>query len=220
MNPAILLRIAAAPAMASYCATISSYTPETCRTAKIRFRWFVAVPGRPWTKCPCGWRPDLGPHYATAEHVKLWRELKQKFATQEALDSLRYQLGHARPLGEGANSMTASKDDAIGRQLERLLAEFERLLAELDKLETEIGNLEDQLGLARSSASEPWEERLRRIRHRVESPDTPKEDIDADERARKMGQERAKEREELRELTRRKTLDEMIEGTVRGRDED
>ncbi|WP_143279073.1 hypothetical protein [Bradyrhizobium sp. C9] len=26
-----------------------------------------------WVKCPCGWRPDLGTHYAIKEHAKRWR---------------------------------------------------------------------------------------------------------------------------------------------------
>jgi hypothetical protein len=51
-----------------------------------RFRWFSIIPGPGWKKCPCGWRPDLGEHYAWSEHVAFWREMKKKYRTQGALD--------------------------------------------------------------------------------------------------------------------------------------
>jgi hypothetical protein len=37
------------------------------------FRYFVCVRGGGWKCCPCGWRPELGPHYAipgVVEYVK------------------------------------------------------------------------------------------------------------------------------------------------------
>jgi hypothetical protein len=37
------------------------------------FRWFSAVAGGDWEQCPCGWRPDLGTHYALPFHVEAWR---------------------------------------------------------------------------------------------------------------------------------------------------
>jgi hypothetical protein len=37
------------------------------------FRYFVCRRGGHWTVCPCGWRPELGIHYAIPEHVKWWR---------------------------------------------------------------------------------------------------------------------------------------------------
>lgn len=50
------------------------------------FRWFSIMQGGGWEKCPCGWRPDLGEHYADPDHVKFWRGLKRKLRTQEAVD--------------------------------------------------------------------------------------------------------------------------------------
>src|SRR5207247_11389849 len=45
------------------------------------FHWFTVWapagwdPGREeWQVCPCGWRPELGTHYAKAGHVQWWRE--------------------------------------------------------------------------------------------------------------------------------------------------
>ena len=52
------------------------------------FRWFV-VDGRPghgWRECPCGWRPDLGAHYADPDHVAWTRRMRKKYKTQEAFD--------------------------------------------------------------------------------------------------------------------------------------
>ena len=51
------------------------------------FRWFSALPDpKHWKECPCGWRPDLGVHHASAGQVKFWRDLKKKLRTQEAID--------------------------------------------------------------------------------------------------------------------------------------
>lgn len=40
------------------------------------FRYFVcdASPGHGWALCPCGWRPNLGEHYAAPNHVEHHRE--------------------------------------------------------------------------------------------------------------------------------------------------
>ena len=45
------------------------------------FRWFtLCAPAgwdpasEEWEVCPCGWRPELGTHYAKAGHVQWWRE--------------------------------------------------------------------------------------------------------------------------------------------------
>lgn len=38
------------------------------------FRYFVARRGGKWKRCPCGWRPELGPHYAIPEHVEYQRK--------------------------------------------------------------------------------------------------------------------------------------------------
>ena len=38
------------------------------------FRYFVCARGAKWTICPCGWRPELGVHYAHPEHVKSVRK--------------------------------------------------------------------------------------------------------------------------------------------------
>jgi hypothetical protein len=40
------------------------------------FRYFVCKGGRGhgWKRCPCGWRPDFGPHYAAPAHVEYQRK--------------------------------------------------------------------------------------------------------------------------------------------------
>jgi hypothetical protein len=38
------------------------------------FRYFVCKRGGEWKRCPCGWRPELGPHYALPEHVEYHRK--------------------------------------------------------------------------------------------------------------------------------------------------
>jgi hypothetical protein len=47
-----------------------------------------------WSKCPCGWRPDLGTHYANSDHVAWWKEEIKKRGSLDAvhrhiLDKLR-----------------------------------------------------------------------------------------------------------------------------------
>jgi len=52
------------------------------------FRWFVCRAGSDhWKECPCGWRPDLGVHYAIPEHVAWTRKMRKRYKTQEAFDS-------------------------------------------------------------------------------------------------------------------------------------
>ncbi len=51
---------------------------------------------------------------------------------------------------------------------ERTLDMINRILSDLDELEKDIGEAEDRLGLPRSSASDPWDERVRRLREAVE----------------------------------------------------
>jgi hypothetical protein len=44
------------------------------------FRRFWIPPqwiGHGWSKCPCGWRPDLGTHYARSDHVKSWMSSRE-----------------------------------------------------------------------------------------------------------------------------------------------
>jgi hypothetical protein len=38
------------------------------------FRWFTCKRGGHWQPCPCGWRPDLGKHYARPDHVRHQRQ--------------------------------------------------------------------------------------------------------------------------------------------------
>lgn len=38
------------------------------------FRYFVCKRGGHWKLCPCGWRPELGKHYAIPEHVAYHRK--------------------------------------------------------------------------------------------------------------------------------------------------
>ena len=37
-----------------------------------------------WEVCPCGWRPELGKHYAKADHVQWWREQIKERGSLEA----------------------------------------------------------------------------------------------------------------------------------------
>ena len=51
------------------------------------FRWFSIKAGGDWEQCPCGWRSELGPHYAKPDHVKWTRGvLKKVGGSQEAFD--------------------------------------------------------------------------------------------------------------------------------------
>jgi hypothetical protein len=40
------------------------------------FRYFVCKRGGEWQRCPCGWRPELGVHYALPDHRKRIKEGK------------------------------------------------------------------------------------------------------------------------------------------------
>jgi hypothetical protein len=73
------------------------------------FRWFTARAGGDWKVCPCGWRPELGAHYAWAKHVKFWRDLRKRLRSQEAIH--RYIAERIFPSGEG-NRMTMNEVDA------------------------------------------------------------------------------------------------------------
>ena len=42
------------------------------------FRWFSVKAGGGWKPCPCGWRPDLGRHYAAPGHVRWTRGILKK----------------------------------------------------------------------------------------------------------------------------------------------
>jgi len=50
------------------------------------FRWWsIATPPPHFDVCPCGWRPELGVHYAAADHVKWWREKIAKHGSLRAV---------------------------------------------------------------------------------------------------------------------------------------
>jgi hypothetical protein len=56
------------------------------------FHWFTVSapagwdPARDdWEVCPCGWRRELGKHYAKAEHVQWWREQIKERRSLEAV---------------------------------------------------------------------------------------------------------------------------------------
>jgi hypothetical protein len=52
------------------------------------FRRFWIPPqwiGHGWSKCPCGWRPDLGTHYATTAHVGWSKEEIEKRGSLDAV---------------------------------------------------------------------------------------------------------------------------------------
>ena len=61
------------------------------------FHWFTVCaptgwdPAREeWGVCPCGWRPELGKHYAKADHVQWWREqMKQRGSLQAIYREVR-----------------------------------------------------------------------------------------------------------------------------------
>jgi len=56
------------------------------------FRWFSVKAGGHWKLCPCGWRPDLGPHYAVPSHVKWARAtLKKVGGDYEKFDALIWE---------------------------------------------------------------------------------------------------------------------------------
>jgi hypothetical protein len=64
------------------------------------FRWFTCRAGGEWERCPCGWRPDLGPHYASPDHVAWTREMLKKLGGQDAFD--RYCADRAFPIFRAA----------------------------------------------------------------------------------------------------------------------
>jgi hypothetical protein len=56
------------------------------------FHWFtVCAPAGwdpasdDWEVCPCGWRRELGKHYAKADHVQWWREQIKERGSLEAV---------------------------------------------------------------------------------------------------------------------------------------
>ena len=56
------------------------------------FHWFtVCAPAGwdpasdEWEVCPCGWRHELGKHYAKADHVQWWREQIKERGSLEAV---------------------------------------------------------------------------------------------------------------------------------------
>jgi hypothetical protein len=48
--------------------------------------WCTPKPPAGWKLCPCGWRPELGVHYANPGHAGWWREIRKKLGSQEAVD--------------------------------------------------------------------------------------------------------------------------------------
>jgi hypothetical protein len=51
------------------------------------FRWFSCKAGGDWKVCPCGWRPELGTHYASPDFVKRRRDLFKRLGSWEAVES-------------------------------------------------------------------------------------------------------------------------------------
>ena len=64
------------------------------------FRWFCCRAGGDWKVCPCGWRRDLGVHYAEPGHVRWTREMLKRLGSHEALD--RYVAKRAFPFLQAA----------------------------------------------------------------------------------------------------------------------
>ena len=59
-----------------------THTPDSPLGAN-GFRRFWIPPqwiGQGWNACPCGWRSDLGTHYANSDHVGWWKEEIKKGA--------------------------------------------------------------------------------------------------------------------------------------------
>jgi hypothetical protein len=60
------------------------------------FRRFWIPPqwiGKGWSKCPCGWWPELGVHYAVTPHVKWWQsEIKKRGSLKAVHRHIRRRL--------------------------------------------------------------------------------------------------------------------------------
>jgi len=48
--------------------------------------WCADKPPAGWKVCPCGWKPELGVHYANPRYVAAWREMRRKLGSQAAVD--------------------------------------------------------------------------------------------------------------------------------------
>jgi hypothetical protein len=67
-------------------ATITSSTPRRPLNGVAASTAAGWDPGsEEWKVCPCGWRPELGKHYAKAEHVQWWREQIKERGSLEAV---------------------------------------------------------------------------------------------------------------------------------------
>jgi hypothetical protein len=49
-----------------------------------------------WSKCPCGWRPTSGTHYAHREHVRWWQQQIKKRGSVEAVHAFIVRGLHRR----------------------------------------------------------------------------------------------------------------------------
>jgi hypothetical protein len=57
--------------------------PHRANPTGLRTTWDPA--SEEWEVCPCGWRPELGKHYAKAGHVQWWREQIKERGNLEAV---------------------------------------------------------------------------------------------------------------------------------------
>jgi hypothetical protein len=77
------------------------HTPEF-RHGDNGFRRFWIPPqwiGHTWTECPCGWRPDLGTHYAGRGHVGWWKsEIKKRGSLDAVYRYIIKRLGPDYPV--------------------------------------------------------------------------------------------------------------------------
>jgi hypothetical protein len=78
------------------------------------------------------------------------------------LDNLRGQAKE-RAKVEVALQAAMKKPRGQRTETERVLVRFGRLLNDLGRFERSSGREEDKLGLPRSKATDPWDDRFRRI---------------------------------------------------------
>ena len=60
------------------------HSPRTQNGVNGFHAWFTGHPSKDFVVCPCGWRPELGEHYAWREHVEYHKERAAHSARQRA----------------------------------------------------------------------------------------------------------------------------------------
>jgi hypothetical protein len=65
---------------------------EASKHGENGFRYFVVARGSEWKLCPCGWRPELGKHYALPDHVEWQRRRIARGEKMKAYDDAAGKL--------------------------------------------------------------------------------------------------------------------------------